>query len=247
MKSLLAAIQFLTITPLKSQDSDKHLPSAMAWFPVVGLLLGLTLTGLSLILGTLNLNGLLVNTVLVVTLIIMTGGLHLDGLADTSDAILSGKSREDMLVIMRDPHIGTMGVLSLISMLLLKISLLSSIDAPWKIPALILMCVFSRWAMSLLILLFPYARQEGKAMIFIEGKSLRNFAIATAITSAIAVITMSLNGLAIFAIAALSAYVIGRTISAKLGGVTGDVLGATNELVEVVILISVCILSKLPI
>jgi adenosylcobinamide-GDP ribazoletransferase len=245
VKSLLAAIQFLTIVPFKSQNSGKHLPSATAWFPVVGLLLGLALTGINLILGSLSLDTLIVNTALVIMLIIMTGGLHLDGLADTSDAILSGKSREAMLGIMRDPHIGTMGVLSLISAILLKITLLSSIDAPRKIPALILMCVFSRWAMSLLILLFPYARQEGKAMIFIEGKSLRNFAIATAIASIIAVTAMGLNGLTIFAIAALSAYVTGKTISARLGGITGDVLGATNELVEVITLISVCILQKL--
>ncbi len=82
-------------------------------------------------------------------------------------------------------------------------------------------------------------------MIFIEGKSIRNFAIATAITSVIAVIVMDLNGLAIFAIAAMGAYIIGKTISAKLGGITGDVLGATNEMVEVIALTSICILQRL--
>lgn len=245
MKSLLAAVQFLTITPLRAQPSGKGLSSATSWFPVAGLLLGLALAGINLALGPLGMEPLIVNTVLIVMLIVMTGGLHLDGLADTSDALLSGKSREEMLCIMRDPHIGTMGVLSLVSVIILKIALLCSITAPWKIPALISMCVLSRWAMSLSILLFPYARQEGKAMIFIEGKSLKSFVIATVITFAIVIIAMGLNGLAVFALAALGAYATGKMISSKLGGITGDVIGATDELVEVITLISICILQKL--
>ena len=243
MNSLLEAIRFLTITPIKTGHDDRYMPSSVSYFPVAGLLLGLLLAGLNQALGYLDLNELTISVSLVAALAVMTGGLHLDGLADTFDALMSGKPREEMLRIMRDPHIGTMGVLSLVIVLLLKTALIYSIAASVKVPAIILMCVLGRWAMSLSIFLFPYARQEGKASIFIDGKRSLYIVISTVFALAITIIAIGINGLTLFAAIALAAYVIGRAVTLRLGGITGDVLGATNELIEVAVLFGICILK----
>ena len=140
MKSLWLAIQFLTTIPINIKYKDeKELPHALIFFPFVGLLLGLILAGINHLLFILNFNDLLSNVILIISLILLTGGIHLDGLADTFDALASRKNKEEMLEIMRDSHIGVMGVLSIVSILLLKISVLSSLSPSLKIISLILM------------------------------------------------------------------------------------------------------------
>jgi adenosylcobinamide-GDP ribazoletransferase len=242
MSSFLLAVQFLTTLPLKIINfSDKEMAWALVYFPVVGLFLGLILLGLNTLLAILGISPAATNIILVILLIILTGGMHLDGLADTADAFLSGKAKKEMLEIMRDSHIGVMGVLALISIILLKVSLLSSLSVAAKPVALMLMCILSRWSVILIMYLFPYAREEGKAKLFMQGLNLKIF-----IVSLIAVLIFSftlwgINGLLVLLIVASCAYLIGKVISRKIGGLTGDTLGATIELVEVVTLLTVCI------
>src|SRR3989338_5804758 len=138
MSSFLFALQFLTIIPVNIRHIDeKRSAKAVIFFPLVGLFLGLILAAVNNLLLFFKFEGLLINTILVISLAILTGGLHLDGLADTFDALLSRKNKEQMLEIMRDSHIGAMGVLSLISVILLKISLLSTIPLPFKTLSLL--------------------------------------------------------------------------------------------------------------
>jgi len=173
----------------------------------------------------------------------ITGAMHLDGLSDTADALLSAKSKDEMLKVMRDPHIGVMGTISIISILFLKITFLFSIN-PSLIPtALILICVLSRWSLVFSLFLFPYARQEGKAKVFTEGITPKIFILATLIALLCALIVTQLKGLLILGIITLVAYLIGKFISKKIGGITGDILGAINELVEVTTLFSIAILG----
>ena len=177
MNNFLLALQFLTILPIRVNPAparmglvkdagEKNMAYAAAYFPLVGLLLGAILVLVNALLGVLNIPLMTANIILVVALLIITGGMHLDGLSDTADALLSGKSKDEMLSIMRDPHIGVMGTISIISILFLKITFLFSIN-PSLIPtALILICVLSRWSLVFSLFLFPYARQEGKAKVF---------------------------------------------------------------------------------
>jgi adenosylcobinamide-GDP ribazoletransferase len=245
MKNLLLALQFLTVIPVKIKNIDESkIPEALIYFPFVGLFLGLILLGINNLLSILSFEPFLINIILVILLISLTGGIHLDGLADTADAFLSRKHKEEMLKIMQDSHIGVMGVLSLISVLLLKIAFLSSVSISLKTISLLLMCILSRWALVFAMYLFPYARQQGKAKIFIQGMNLKIFFLATVITLVCTLLIWQLKGLLVIVIITMSTYIIGKFITHRIGGITGDTLGAINELTEVIILFSVCILEK---
>lgn len=241
----LLALQFLTVLPVKIANvKEKRLANALIYFPLAGLLLGLILAGIDNLLNILHFAPLAVNTILVVALASLTGGLHLDGLADTIDAFLSRKNKEEMLKIMRDAHIGAMGVISLICIILLKIALLNSVGISLKTVTLLLMCTLSRWSLVWAIYLFPCARQDGKAKVFIQGINSRIFIFSTIIASGCALMIWQLKGLFIIVIVATGIYAIGKFINNKIGGITGDTLGAINELSEVIILFSICVIER---
>jgi adenosylcobinamide-GDP ribazoletransferase len=242
MKSLLLAFQFLTIIPLRIKEvSEKNLATAMIYFPFVGLILGALLALINTLLIILHLPALAISIILVVALIAMTGGVHLDGLADTADAFLSGKPKEEMLKIMRDSHIGVMGVLSLVSTILLKVGLFYSVNTSLKINALILMCILSRWSAVWMMFLFPYARQEGKARVFMEGMSAKIFILSTITAVFLAFLAWQIKGLLVLLIISGCTYLWGKIISRKINGITGDTIGAGIELSEIITLFAVCI------
>ncbi|MDD5108952.1 MAG: adenosylcobinamide-GDP ribazoletransferase [Candidatus Omnitrophica bacterium] len=241
MSSFLLAMQFLTILPLEIKKFNQvKIAKSLIYFPVVGLFLGLILTGINMLLTALGIFPLTVNIILVVVLIILTGGMHLDGLSDTADAFLSGKEKEEMLTIMRDSHTGVMGVLSLISIILLKTGLLLSVSVVLKPAALILMCVLGRWSAVFCMYLFPYARQEGKAKLFIEGINLKIFIISSIVVIICVSVVLSIAGLAILLTISGCIYLIGKSICKKIEGITGDTLGALIELTEVATLLILC-------
>ncbi|MFH1398304.1 MAG: adenosylcobinamide-GDP ribazoletransferase [Candidatus Omnitrophota bacterium] len=245
MNKFLLALQFLTILPVKIKDfQEKNLAQSLILFPLVGLMLGIVLAIAHNLLNLLYFNELAVSVSVIVLLTILTGGMHLDGLADTFDAFLSRKNKDEMLAIMRDSRTGAMGVNRLISAILLTTVFFSSLNPSIKIPGLILMCVLSRWAMVYSIFLFPYARQEGKAGIFIRGVSRKIFFWATGITLLIVFFTFHFKGLLIWVVVALIAYLIDRLISNKIDGLTGDTLGALNEMIEVIVLFLLCVLVR---
>ncbi|MCX5697831.1 MAG: adenosylcobinamide-GDP ribazoletransferase [Candidatus Omnitrophica bacterium] len=245
MAPLWIALQFLTIIPIKiKQFDERKIAYSIMFFPIVGLLLGLVLSGVIFISLWLHLGEVSLTIFLVVLLVALTGGMHLDGLADTADALLSRKNKDEMLRIMRDSHIGVMGVLSLVCILLLKIALIYSLALSVKIVSILLMCMLSRWAMALAMYVFPYSRQEGKARLFIQGMNLKILAFATIGTLALAVIIWQLKGLALMVVIALSTYLIGKAIQKKIDGITGDTIGAINELTEVLVLFAILIIER---
>lgn len=218
---------------------------AIKYFPVVGAFIGIVVAAAAYVMGILGFNEFAINASAVVLMIIITGALHLDGLADTFDALASGKSKEEMLVIMRDPHIGTMGVVALISILLLKFSLLFSVGGQLKAAALVLMCTLSRWSMVVLMASFPYARKDGKAKLCIEGTNFMGVILATVITLIIAIALFGIKGLSICAFVAVTLYLFGKIVTQKIGGITGDTLGAASEIMEVAALFSICLYNTL--
>lgn len=246
MKSFLLALQFLTIIPARIKKiAPGEMARAAAYFPAIGLLLGLVLWSVNHLLSLAQFDPVPSNIMLVVLLVILTGGLHLDGLSDTSDAIFSGKGKTDMLAIMRDPHTGVMGVLAIVSILMLKVAFLSSILPNTKGIALVLMCVLARWSISFSVFAFPYARDDGKAKPFMDGTNRSIFFFATLIALAIVFIISKTAGLAIFGMIAAIAYLANSFIKKKIGGITGDTIGAVNELVETAVLSGVVILQRI--
>lgn len=246
MNNFLSAIRFLTILPLGRKDpSETSLAAATVYFPLVGLILGLLLVGLNALLPIFGFSALVSSLILVVTLIVITGGMHLDGLSDTFDAFCSGKSKEEMLDIMRDPHIGVMGVMSLVSVILLKVGLLYELSGHLKIIALILMCVLSRWSAVFQICIFHYARKEGKAKVFFQNKRIISPVIATIFAIAVAAGIGRGMGMAALSVVAVCSYFWGKFVSRKIYGITGDTLGAAIELAEVVTLGVILIIGRI--
>ncbi|MBU1122834.1 MAG: adenosylcobinamide-GDP ribazoletransferase [Candidatus Omnitrophota bacterium] len=236
MKHFLIALQFLTTIPIKIKPSLDKIPQSLIYFPAVGLFLGAILTIFNILLTGIHLPAFLVNVILVVSLIILTGSLHLDGLADTFDAFLSGKPKSEMLKIMRDSHIGTMGVLSLISVILLKIGLLGSLNPAAKNGSLLLMCVLSRYVLVFSIFKFPYARETGKAKIFFNNITIKTLSLSSLISLILAVILLKIKGIILFFMLLIFVFLLGKFITKKIGGLTGDSLGAITEITEVFIL-----------
>jgi len=235
--SFLLAIQFLTVIPLRVKNvNERKIARSMLYFPLAGLLIGMALVGLNAVLIALHFYELPAAIILVVALAALTGGMHLDGLSDTFDGLMSGRSREKCLEIMRDPHSGAMGVISIVCAVLLKTGLVFSLPPQDKPAALIFMCVLSRWSLVEAMFFFPYARSEGKAKTFTAHMSRRIFFMATGVTLFIAIMLWQLNGLLLFMLAGFSAWLFSKLISRKIGGITGDTLGAVCELNELTIL-----------
>jgi adenosylcobinamide-GDP ribazoletransferase len=113
-----------------------------------------------------------------------------------------------------------------------------------RIPALLLMCVLSRWSAVLGVFLFPYARIQGKARVFIDGMNLRTFMLSSIAAFIFAFFILGFKGLFILLVIAAFVYLSGRKIKGRIGGITGDVLGATIELSEVITLITVFIIAR---
>ena len=244
MNKFLLALQFLTIIPVRLKNiQPKEIGRSLIFFPLVGLFIGLLLAGINHLLS--GFPALTSAVILVVSSVILTGGLHLDGLADTFDAAASGKNKEEMLNIMKDPHIGTMGVSSIVCALLLKVTLLAGIPAEIRSLSLILMGVASRWAMVLAISAFTYARAEGKAKAFFEEKNMNSFLLATVMALSICILASGVTGLGALAIASTMTYLAGSWINKKITGITGDNLGAINEVTEITVIIYLSVIYNI--
>ncbi len=238
MKSLIFALRFLTVIPFSFRhDTEKNIISdSMLFFPVIGLLIGIILASICSLLNNL-VPDLLLSIIIILILVIITGGLHLDGLADTIDGFYAGNNKESILRIMRDSHIGTMGVLALITVILLKIGFLLSLTGDIRLKTLIIMPVISRWSIFMTIFFFKYARSEGKAESFFVNLKWIKLLIATAITLGIVYFMFELKGILLLSVIVVVALIGGIMTTKKIGGVTGDTLGALCEINEVSVLL----------
>jgi adenosylcobinamide-GDP ribazoletransferase len=194
------------------------------------------LTGLGSLLGG-ALPAPLAATILVALLAAMTGGLHLDGVADVFDALGGGRGdRQRMLEIMRDSRIGAHGATALVLVLAAKVSALAWAVDRHDLLALLLFPMLARWAVTSTIVLHPYARPEGLGRAFHGEARMPQVALATALAS-IAVSLLGLRFLAPAGAALGVALLFAWWLRVRLGGLTGDVYGATIELAEVAALV----------
>src|SRR5512147_2988612 len=157
------AWHFLTAIPLSREHHTPTAPelaASMAWYPVIGLVIGggLALTDLAL---ARFLSPTVVNVLLIVVLVLLTRGLHQDGLADTLDGLAGGHTPAERLSIMHDPRIGAIGATGLFLSLILRYAGLMALPHELRVPTVLCMPAMGRWAMVTLARISPYARAEG--------------------------------------------------------------------------------------
>ena len=244
MKRFLTALQFLTIIRA-SKDPDitgEKLGKSMSCFPVVGLFIGLILVAVRIAFSYL-LPSSLADVLVIVVLVILSGALHLDGFADTVDGLAGGRDREKTLAIMRDSQIGSFAVVGLILLLVLKVFALMEVPAEIKNAALLIMPVLGRWSTVHLASGYGYARSgSGTALAFTQFAGKMEYIVSTLITAVILIGLFQIKGLMIMLIIAALTILFGHFFKRRIGGVTGDIMGAACEINEVVTLLMICVL-----
>jgi adenosylcobinamide-GDP ribazoletransferase len=175
----------------------------------------------------------LASVVVVIVLLSASGGFHLDGLSDTADGFLSSRPRERILDIMKDSHIGAMGAIAIFCILILKIAALAALPPGQVWRAALLMPIVGRCAMVLALAALPYARPEGGlGTIFSQRRNPALLGWAGLFLAAACVVVLGWAGL-VTAVTALAATAVFCWYSFhRIGGATGDVFGATCELME---------------
>jgi len=212
--------------------TERELSASLSYFPLVGLILGGLIAGLNWAASDFW-PSLLTAISVVIFLAFLTRGLHLDGLADTADAIGSGASKETALVIMRDSCSGALGVLALVSVLLLKIGAAASLSESDAWQVFILVPCLSRWSLNCLAASCGYARPEGGLGAAFCGSAARGHLIISGLTAISASWFLAGPwGIALFLAATIAGPIAGLWSKARFGGVTGDILGAHLETVE---------------
>lgn len=241
LRSLGDAVRFLTLVPVPGPGSHDA-SDGLSLFPLVGLLIGAASAVVGL--GAYHLFGAPLHVVAVVAATsIITAGVHLDGLADTCDAVFSWRSRERKLEIMTDSRIGAMGAIALVLVIAFKIAALLALGEYWWLGALF--CpVFGRWADLYGIASFPAAKAEGLASSVRAGAPSGHLLQATGLT---VVLTAPLwffgEWIPLFAAlvaAVLAVHALAAAVVRSLGGLTGDVYGALSEIGEVLALLALC-------
>jgi len=238
MKGFNTALRTLTLIPWPGEECE-DLSHSLAWFAVVGLFLGLILYAIALLWRLVPFAPWPAGIALIMVgaEIWLTRGLHLDGLADWADSLGGIKEREKRLVIMKDARMGAFGVMALVLAVAAKwiaFERLFSFGAViWVLPILTL----SRGMMVELIVTLPYARKgEGTARAFVEGASTRHRWISHLVCLGLCSFYGPF-GLAALAIAWVTQRLFASRCQSRFGGITGDLLGTANEMVEIGLLI----------
>lgn len=231
----VAAIRFLTLFPIpgKLGHASSELAGSIPFFPVVGLGLGCIAAALAWLLWLL-LPPQVAAVLLTLILLGFSGGLHLDGLADTADGFFSARPRERILEIMRDSRIGAMGVIALVLALLLKVTALSSLSQTDALRAALLMPIAGRCGIVVLMALLPYARPEGGlGTLFYTRRSRQAGGWALLFFSFFAYILTGGDCWLPIALFLIGIGLFALLCKRVIGGATGDTLGAVCELSEV--------------
>ncbi|MFZ2088412.1 MAG: adenosylcobinamide-GDP ribazoletransferase [Desulfobaccales bacterium] len=232
------ALTFLTIFPWPrlGEVTSGDLARSLFWFPWVGAILGLVYWGAGIGLAGLFPPPAAAALFLTFT-VFLTRGLHLDGLADTVDGLGGGRTPEARLAIMKDSRLGAFGAVVLVLVLLLKFAfLLALLDRGMARP-LMLFPLVSRWGLVFLASLAPYARPGGglgKAMT--EGATPQLVAGATLSAGFLTFLAGGFAGLVSLVLGGLTVWGLSLYCRRHLGGVTGDVYGAVNEILETLVL-----------
>ncbi|MBN2714782.1 MAG: adenosylcobinamide-GDP ribazoletransferase [Deltaproteobacteria bacterium] len=236
MSGIVSAIRTLTVFRIPGKDAPS-LATAMPWFPLVGAILGSMLYGVYLLFSIIFPDWIFLTAMVVLLAQTgFTGAIHLDGLADSADALFSMKDKARKLEILKDSRLGTFGVLALIGSLMLKWLLLCKLMESGEMQLIIVAMILSRTVQVDLAATLSYARADsGTAKRFVTDASSKHRLIAW-----LAALFFVAGFGPLCAAAIVVAFITGKYLSLwfkrQLGGVTGDLLGASSEIVEMAML-----------
>jgi adenosylcobinamide-GDP ribazoletransferase len=246
VRSLLVAASFLTRVPVSVAASGRDVRLAVRWFPLVGALIGVAGALLARVFAEVPaMSAPLQAWVLVGLGAWITGAIHLDGLADAADGWGGGRTRDDVLRIMRDPRIGSFGAVALIVIVGIKVAALAALlDSGAAMYALIAAPALSRWTAVVLGAWLPNARAEEGLAGAVAGQLDRGgVLVATVSTAAIATAAAGISAIVLGLVSSAVVCLVGASAKRRLGGVTGDVFGATIELTETAVLVATVVFS----
>jgi adenosylcobinamide-GDP ribazoletransferase len=236
------AMAFLTVIPIPVRE-DEATPSRLAdarfAYPIVGGLIGLALAGLSEALRVIGAPAGPSSFLLMASAAILSGGLHLDGLADTADGLFLWGDPGRRLAVMRDPHLGSFGVSAVVVVLIGKFAAIEAMAGPSRSYAVMGGATVARSLVLVSAGLAPYARPEGTGRFLVQATNRRDAALAAVVALIVGTMTAGRGGVIASAVGLSVAIVLTRAARRKLGGVTGDTLGALVELGELSFLLIV--------
>ena len=240
IKKLTCALQFLTVLPVAHDHSSEKNPfdGVVYYFVVAGALIG----GMaSAIYWTASyiFPPSITAAITIIFFSAISGFIHLDGLADTADGFLSNKEREACLEIMRDSRVGVMGAVAIVIVLLLKYSVLADQETSLSPAALLLIPISGRAAIVYSMALLPYARSSGGLGMLFYTHDLKKAALLSFAVLCLGALLLSpVHFLVVALVPVVSAVSFSRYCRMKIGGATGDTLGAVCEITETMVLIT---------
>lgn len=232
----VVALEFLT--PLRFRRvpryDDHTFAESLGWYPLAGLLIGVVLLLVDEGLGRL-LPRAPVAAIEVALLALLSGGLHLDGVADTADGMAYQGDRAGRLGVMSEGNTGPAGVMALVIVLLATWAALASLESPVRAGGLVLAPALARWTVVPVALLFRPARPRGLGRLMHEAAWPVAAPLATATALIAAVVLFAGAGVFLIVVGGIAAVLIAGAAARMLEGVTGDVFGAAIEVSQVVI------------
>lgn len=239
IRPFFIALQFLTRLPvnISSKPDETSTANSLLYYPLVGLIIGVLLASLAW--GLRDTPILLSAGLLLVVWVLITGGLHLDGLADSLDAWAGGLGdSERTLAIMKDPNCGPAGVVAIVLLLLLKFAALHAILQTGNLIILLLAPVLGRTILLLLFITTPYVRTNGLATAIVSHLPRKLLMLVFVVTLVAVFFVAGMSGLWLITIMLL-VFILSRVLMMqRIGGMTGDVAGALVEVTEVSVLVS---------
>ena len=232
-----AALQFLTILPpiVRREFTGLELGRSTAYFPLVGILIGVILAGMDLA-DSRMLPPSVGAAVLLTAWVVLTGALHLDGYLDSCDALFGGWTPDDRLRILRDERVGAFAVAGGVLLMLAKYATLASIHR--RGTAVIVAAVLGRWVMTLVVLTYPYLRPEGLGRLIKDHAGWPQGLISMVIAVAAVAACGGRFGPVVAGCTIAAGWYVAHCGMKRLGGLTGDIYGAVCEVAEAAALIA---------
>jgi adenosylcobinamide-GDP ribazoletransferase len=236
LDDLLAATAFLTRVPVPHRDPPPNLARAYRAFPLVGAAIGMAIGAVDVLLLLIGLPAIAAAALALGAGALLTGALHEDGLADVADGFGGGSDKAAKLAVMRDSRLGTYGVLALMTAFVAKVGALCALPRAEVVFALMVTHALSRAPLAVMAATMPYARDGLAASV---GRPDRSIAFAAAVLAvAIAFLALPANmAMAAIIVTALGATCCATLAQRQIGGQTGDVLGAAEQVCEIAVLV----------
>ena len=253
LDTFITAVQFLTLFTVKKNHrvGESDLARSMVYFPLVGFLIGFILVNADKAFALIALPQPIATMLILIISVLITRAIHIDGLADTLDGLMGGYDPASRLRIMKDSRLGTAGALGIVFVLFLKYLCLNNLFESDRIAALLTAPVLARWSQTFMAYNARYGREDGMAGAFVGHIRASTLAASSAVAaglSAFVVVRLDIRSvilaLCLLSCAALLTWLGKRYVIRKLGGITGDAIGAISELNEVLVLLLFVLFSS---